>query len=295
MPDDAETQAKAAMDKSIEEKLAAFDADADDSLNDDSAEDTTADSATDSDDSDDSQDDSDNSDEINEDDTDSDNADDDSNDDSEEDSDDADFSFRETPANIQNFVAKLERMTPEQRKEKIDSLDPVRNKAELEAIKGKFPDISDSDKFTVSKEEWDNVQKKLAKFENLDKADETMKLLEQLAKDKPKLEDELANRMLKEKYGARSEEVSEDPKFQAAMKSLSKLDLADRLEQASMHSKVAREILIGKEASKQNKLKALKGKKSSSPANGKKEFKHSIATEEGIQERYGERLATLTD
>lgn len=299
MPDDAEQTANDNMDKAIEKELSEFDNEADDSNTDDSADDDTEDSATDSDDnsdeedkSDDKSDDSD--DKSDEDDTEEDDSEEDKSDDKSDDSDEVDFSVRDTPANIKNFVAKLERMTPEQRTEKIESLDPVRNKAELEAIKDKFPDIKEPEKFEVSKKDWDNVQEQLAQFKDLDKVKEARELYESLAKDKPKLEKELSDRMLQEKYGKRYEEVSEDPKFKAALKQYEKLDLPDRLAASAMHSKVAREILIEKAATNQNKLKALKSKKSSSAKSSeKKKYKHSITTEEGIQERFGDDLSAL--
>lgn len=297
MPDDAQTTAEDKMAEAIESELEQFDDDNSDSdKTDDEEDDSNADSATDSDeDDDDSQEDS-------EDDSDDDDSEDDDSDDSkdktDDESDDPDFDFRDTPTNIKNFVAKLERMTPELRQEKIASLDPVRNKAELKAIEGKFSDDTEEAKtFTVSEKEWNNVQEQLKKLENLDGADDAMKLMETLSKKRPELEAELTTRMLKEKYGDRFDEVGEDPKFQAAMKALEKLDLPDRLAQASMHSKVARDILIEKAASKQNSLKALAKKKSSSakPSHKKKDHKHSVISAEGIEERFGKELAALDD
>jgi len=286
MPDDAEQIAADNMDKAIDDMSKEFDEgaedsdDADKADSDDADTDSNADSATDSEDSKEGSDDADKEEEDSDEDS------------QEDDSDNPDFTVRDMPASIKNLVANLERKTPEQRQEKIDSLDPVRNKAELEAIRKQFPDSFDKpEKFEVSQEQWEAMQAKLAKFENLDKADETMKLYDALAKKQPELEKELTSRILKEKYGERFEEVDGDPKFQESMKSLEKLDLADRIAQASMHSKAAREILINKAASKQNSQKALKKKKAGGEA--QKGAKNDITTDEGFDKEFGEAIEKM--
>ena len=283
MPDDAEQIADENMDNAIDEMSKEFDEgndDSEDTSSDDSDSDSNADSATDSEDSKEDSDDEDKKDEDSKE---------DSEEKSDEDEEDPDFTVRDMPTSIKNLVANLERKTPEERQEKIDSLDPVRNKAELEAIRKQFPDSFDKpEKFEVSQEKWDAMQAQLDKFKNLDKAEETMKLYDALEKKQPELEAELTTRILKEKYGDRFEEVDGDPKFQASMKALGKLDLADRIAQASMHSKAAREILINTAASKQNSLKALAKKKAGGEA--QKGAKNDITTDEGFDKEFGEAI-----
>ena len=299
MPDDAEQNADDNMDKAIEDASKEFDDDSDDSQDD--SDDSAADSASDSDDSNDDSDDDtteeDDSDDSNDDSDDSDDSQDDSedSDDEKEDSDDVDFGVRDMPTNIKNFVAKLEKLDPEKRQETIKALDPNRNKAELEAIKDMFQTDKEAEKsedFKVPKKEWDDAMAKIAKFENLDKVEEVKALYEQLAKKQPELENELTDRILQEKYGKRFEEVSGDQKFKDQMTELKKLDLPERIAQASMHSKAAREILIEKAATKQNKLKALKGKKAGGSSQ-KSGTKNNILEDAGFEAEFGDEIAKL--
>lgn len=282
---DEETRAKEAAEAKINALSKNFDEDADDSGDepDEESPDSNPDSVLDSEEEPGSESD------------DSDPEEDDSEEELEDsDSDDPDFGFRDTPTHVQNFVAKLERMSPEERAEKVKSLDPKRNAREIEAAKGKYPDIFDEpERFSVSKEDWEKVNEKLSKLEKLEKADEILKTYDALVSKQPKLESELSDRMLKEKYGDRFEDVKSDPKFKDAMERLSKLDLVERLEQASMHSPVARQILVAKEAQQQNKLQALKKRKKSSQGKSKTDPKHPVYTAEGIEERFGEALASL--
>lgn len=292
MPDDAEAAAKTAAKAKVEELSNNFDEGLDDSDDsqedsDDSTDSKAQDSGSDSDDSD-----ADNADDDSDDDKSD--EDDDSKEDDSSDDDDVNFDFREMPTHVAGFVGKLEKMTDEERRNRVASLDPVRNAPEIRAAKEKYPESFEKkvEGVTISAEEWANVQEKISLLGDADKAAETLKTLEELTKRQPALESQLVDRLLKDKYGSRSEEVEKDPAFSAAMKSLSKLDLVDRLAQASMHSKVARDILIEQKATELNRNKALakrkKGAQHSKPKGG---YKHSIMTAEGIQERFAEQLA----
>lgn len=189
--------------------------------------------------------------------------------DTEEKTPEVDLSFRDTPTNVKQFVANLEGMSPEKRADKIKSLDPVRSAAELNAAKEKFPELfvegkkteENSDFVRISKDEWEGVKEKLAILGDTEKAKEALSVLKELNTRQPMLESELATRMLKDKFGDKYEKVSSDDKFKAAMVKLAKLDLVDRLEQAVMHSSVAREILIEKQVEEREKQKSLAKKR----------------------------------
>lgn len=280
MPDDAEKAATDALESKAADLIKSDD-EADESEEDDSAKDSEQDSGPDPDDSDDSEEEaSDDSDEE------------DSNEDS-SDEEEPDFGFRDLPTNAKNFVVKLEKMSPEKRKETIEGLDPKRNKTELDAAKQRFPDdFSEPEKVEVPKEKMEQIEKLLEKFGDPEKVESAMKTLDELNKRAPQLETQLIDRMLKDKYGDEFDSVKEDPKFQKALEQYGKLDLPDRLEAASMASKVARGILIEKAAQKQNSQKALAKRKagSSKTKKEKTERKHSIFEPEGVEERFGSRL-----
>lgn len=205
--------------------------------------------------------------------------------------DETDFSFRETPTNIANFVAKLEKLSEDERIAKIESLDPARNKKEIEAARIKFPELRE-DKVTVSREQFAALQKKIDSLEELSKTEGIVQMMKTLHSEKPVLEEQLAQRMLRDKFGTKADEVFNDKSFKEAFTKFASLDIADRLEESCYRSELARKVLIEAEARKQNKQKALAGHKSGKTGasdevtvTGKE-----LITGDGIMKKFGKRL-----
>jgi len=218
--------------------------------------------------------------------------------DTEEKTPEVDLSFRDTPTNVKQFVANLEGMSQEKRLEKIKSLDPKRSAAELSAAKEMFPDLFDESKkpddesgsIRISKDEWESVKAKLAILDDTEKAKEALAVLKELNTRQPMLESELSDRMLKDKFGDRYEDVKADPKFGDAMKKLGKLDLVDRLEQSVMHSQVARDILIEKQAVVLERQKAAAKRKPGVQTDTKpKKEQTGFLTAEDVLARFGDK------
>jgi len=155
------------------------------------------------------------------------------------------FDFRKTPTSIENLVTKVGKMTEAERLEKIESLDPSRSKAELAALEKAYPE-SFTKPETVTMEHVKELQAKLASLEKLENLSTTQDLLDRATQQVPVLEEQLRNRMLKDQFGDRFNEVTQDEKFIANFEKYSDLPIEDRLEIACTMSPVARALANAK-------------------------------------------------
>jgi len=274
MSDDIQAEAEAANLEKIEAISAKFDdyaIDSDEETSDEDSTDSTNDSDSDSDDS---------------------TSDEEETDEAPEKDPEPNFSFRETPTNIQNFINKLENLSPEEREQKITALDPVRNKKEIEAAREKFVELKE-DKVTLTREEFAAFKKELEDLKELGNTKEVVDMMRTLQQDKPVLEEQLAQRMLRDRFGEKADEILHDEAFKKSFQKFAPLELADRLEEACYRTPIARNALIEAEAKKQVKQKALKTRESGKTGTDKGDKTTSgkdLITADGIMKRFGAQL-----